>query len=338
MQEARFYTQMPEQKTQCELCPWMCQLKPGQTGICKVRTNEDGILKSAVFNKVAALGSDPIEKKPLYHFFPGKNILSIGEVGCNLQCTFCQNHTISQCYASEFSGFLEISADQIVEEAVSTWNNIGIAFTYNEPFTFFEFMEVIAKKSHAIKMKNVVVSNGYVNQEPLDALLPYIDAFNIDLKAFSNEFYQKFTKAKISPVLDSLKSIAKSNSHLEITNLLIPGLNDDKMIFEDMIHWISSELGKDTPLHLSRYFPSYKLDLKPTPPDLLVKFYGLAKKHLNHVYLGNVSDPARSASYCSNCDNILVERDNYRARTVGITPKNTCKTCGKPSPMLINSP
>ena len=238
MQEALFYTKLENDKVQCTLCPWNCELQPGQTGNCKVRENINGKLITHVYNKVAALGTDPIEKKPLYHFYPGKNILSIGEVGCNLHCNFCQNHRISQCYATNFKNFHEITSEQIVTEATKTYQNIGIAFTYNEPFTFYEFMLEIAKLARLKGLKNVVVSNGYINKESLKMALPFIDAFNIDLKAFTNEFYQKQTKGKLEPVLQTLKSIAKSKSHLEITNLVIPGLNDDKDLFEKMIKWI----------------------------------------------------------------------------------------------------
>ncbi|MCF6357067.1 MAG: AmmeMemoRadiSam system radical SAM enzyme [Draconibacterium sp.] len=327
MQEAQFYTKLKNNKVHCELCPWDCILEAGQTGICKVRTNESGKLITSVYNKVSALGTDPIEKKPLYHFYPGKNILSIGEVGCNLHCTFCQNHTISQCYASEFTGFHNISSEKIVTEALKTWNNIGIAYTYNEPITFYEFMIDTAKLAHKNGLKNVVVSNGYINSEPLKKLIPYIDAFNIDLKAFNNEFYQKQTKGKLQPVLNSLKTIAKSNSHLEITNLVIPGLNDDEKEFEKMIIWIASELGEQIPLHLSRYFPQYKIHLPPTSIKKLETLFDIAKQHLQHVYLGNVSDAKRSSSYCSDCGELLIERNGYRTEVINLDEKGNCKKC-----------
>ncbi len=162
MYEALFYTKLGDQTVRCDLCPWNCVLKNGQTGVCKVRSNEDGKLYTHVYNKIAALGIDPIEKKPLYHFYPGKNILSIGEVGCNLHCTFCQNHRISQCFSSEFKGFQEITSEEIVDEALKTYNNIGIAYTYNEPLTFYEFLLDTANLAHKNGLKNVVVSNGYI--------------------------------------------------------------------------------------------------------------------------------------------------------------------------------
>jgi pyruvate formate lyase activating enzyme len=328
MYEAQFYTKLENQLVKCDLCPWDCVLKPGQTGICKVRSNENGQLFTHIYNKVAAFGIDPIEKKPLYHFHPGKNILSIGEVGCNLQCSFCQNHRISQCFASEFSGFYELDSKQIVAKAMQTNENIGIAYTYNEPFTFYEFMLETAKLAQKNDLKNVVVSNGYINPEPLEKLLPFIDAINIDLKAFTDEFYHRQTKGKLQPVLETLQIIAKSEAHLEITNLVIPDLNDDETVFEKMIKWIASELGKEVPLHLSRYFPQHEINLPSTPTKKLVTLYNLARQHLQFVYLGNVNDEKRSSTYCPQCGKLLIARNRYNTIASGINKDSTCKSCG----------
>lgn len=327
MQEALFYKKLADNKVQCELCPWNCVLSPTQVGNCKVRLNQNGTLHTEVYNKVAALGSDPIEKKPLYHFHPGKNILSIGEVGCNLHCSFCQNHKISQCKASQFSGFHNITSKQIVNEAVKTWNNIGIAYTYNEPFTFYEFLLETAELAKSKDLKNVVVSNGYINKEPLKKLLPFIDAFNIDLKAFTEDFYSTHTKGKLQPVLETLKIIAQNNIHLEITNLVIPELNDDKVAFTSMVKWIASELGKNTPLHLSRYYPQFKMQILPTPIETLESLYNIAKQNLNHVFLGNVSDAEKSSTYCNSCNTILIQRNRYKTELLGISEDGKCKNC-----------
>ncbi len=327
MQEAEFYTKLENQIVRCDLCPWNCVLKPGHTGVCKVRSNENGLLFTLVFNKIAAFGIDPIEKKPLYHFHPGKNILSIGEVGCNLQCSFCQNHRISQCFATDFNGFHEFDSKQIVEKALQTPGNIGIAFTYNEPFTFYEFMFETAKLAQENRLKNVVVSNGYINPEPLKEILPFIDAFNIDLKAFTEEFYRKQTKGKLQPVLETLQIIAKSESHLEITNLVIPDLNDDETEFEKMIKWISENLGNEVPLHLSRYFPQHEMNLPATSIKKLETLYELAKQHLKYVYLGNVDDEKRSSTYCPQCENLLVIRNRYSTKIMGLSNNKSCKNC-----------
>jgi pyruvate formate lyase activating enzyme len=327
MREALFYDKLENNEVQCTLCPWYCKLKPGQTGICKVRENVNGQLVTHVYNKVAVIGTDPIEKKPLYHFFPGKNILSIGEVGCNMHCSFCQNHKISQCMATEFKGFHNISPEQIVSEALKTWQNIGIAYTYNEPFTFYEFMLDTAGLAKKEGLKNVVVSNGYINPEPLSQALPYLDAFNIDLKGFKNSFYQKYARAKLDPVLKTIKMIAQSGKLIEITNLVITGLNDDDQEFEAMVKWIAENAGKDTPLHLSRYFPNYKLNAPPTSTEKLRSFYGVAQKYLNHVYLGNISDEMRSSTFCPVCGKLLIER-NYYNTVVAHGFKDKCTKCG----------
>jgi pyruvate formate lyase activating enzyme len=335
MHEAQYYTKLTNQTVQCDLCPWNCILKPGQTGSCKVRSNENGKLVTHVFNKIAAFGIDPVEKKPLYHFYPGKNILSVGEVGCNLHCSFCQNHNISQCFASEFEGFQEITPAQLVAKALKISRNIGIAYTYNEPFTFYEFMLETAQLAHKSGLKNVAVSNGYINPEPLEKLLPFIDAFNIDLKAFSEEFYKNQTKGKLGPVLECLKIIAKSPAHLEITNLVIPGLNDGETEFEKMVNWITTALGNEVPLHLSRYFPQYKLNLPPTPITKLETLYELAKNHLHHVYLGNVNDEKRSSTYCSQCNKTIILRNHYNISIQNLDGKGCCRFCGNASNISI---
>jgi pyruvate formate lyase activating enzyme len=327
MHEALFYEKLENNEVKCTLCPWYCHLKPGQTGVCKVRENVNGRLITHVYNKVAALGTDPVEKKPLYHFSPGKNILSVGEVGCNMHCSFCQNHQISQCRATDFKGFHNISPEQIVNEALKTWQNIGIAYTYNEPFTFYEFMLDTARLAQNKGLKNVVVTNGYINPEPLRQALPYLDAFNVDLKGFNNSFYQKYTGAKLDPVLQTIKMVAQSGSHLEITNLIITGLNDDEEEFEAMLKWIAENAGRDTPLHLSRYFPSYKLNALPTSVEKLRSFYDLAKKYLNHVYLGNISDEMHSSTFCPECGKLLIRR-NYYTTIVEPGFKGRCPECG----------
>ncbi len=328
MQKALFYKKLEKGLVHCKLCPRHCKLKPGKTGYCKVRENIDGTLITHVYNKVASLGTDPIEKKPLYHFFPGKNILSIGEVGCNLHCTFCQNHHISQCYATRFSGFQPVTSKQIVDEALQTPDNIGIAYTYNEPFTFYEFMFDTARLAHENGLKNVAVSNGFVNPKPLRKILPLIDALNIDLKAFDKKFYKKQTKGKLKPVLKTLKIIAKNGNHLEITNLVIPGLNDDEKTFTDMVKWIAAELGDHTPLHLSRYFPRYKLTLPPTPTETLNHLCTIAQEHLKYVYLGNVTDGLHSSTRCPGCGTLLIVRDNFDTKIIQPDFTGKCEKCG----------
>ncbi len=334
MQEALFYTKLENSKVRCILCPWFCELKPGNTGACRVRKNIGGNLKTLVYNTVAALSIDPIEKKPLYHFLPGKDILSLGMVGCNLHCTFCQNHSISQCRAEDYSGFTPISAYQILKKASGIIKNAGIAFTYNEPFIFYEFMLKTAQLSHRHGMKNVMVSNGYVNPEPLKRILPFIDAFNIDLKAFDNKFYIQQTKGKLETVLKTIIAVAESKAHLELTNLVIPGLNDNQKQFEEMVKWIAGECGNEIPLHLSRYFPQYKLDFPATPPETLERLYHVAKKYIHYVYIGNMKTNKFSDTFCPECGKRLIHRNRFRVETEPGFNGN-CPTCGRIIPIVL---
>ncbi len=331
MQEALFYKKAEKSRVKCKLCPKKCTIAPGKTGSCRVRENVNGTLFSQVYGKVAAKALDPIEKKPLYHFFPGKKVLSIGEVGCNLHCSFCQNYTISQCSASKYQSFVSISSDEIVKEAQGIPGNIGIAYTYNEPFTFYEFMFDTARLAKDQGLKNVVVSNGYVNTKPLKKILPYIDAFNIDLKAFDKKFYKKEAKGKLKPVLKSLEIIAQSHSHLEITNLVIPGLNDNEEQFEAMVKWISGTLGPQVPLHLSCYFPHYKKELPPTPDETIFRLLNIAKKHLTHVYPGNLPDNKDASTFCSGCGALIVSRKPGQATITQTGFDGICTQCGEPA-------
>lgn len=287
MKEAKYYKKLSDNKVQCELCPHSCIIENGKRGFCRVRKNDNGVLIAETYGIISAINLDPIEKKPLYRFYSGTNILSIGTVGCNMRCEFCQNYDISQVSVDDI--FLKkISVNEIIEIVKNEKESIGLAYTYNEPTIYFEFMLDLAKEIKKLGLKNVMVSNGFINEEPLSEILEYIDAFNIDLKAFDNNFYSKITKSKIEPVKESLKLIKKSGKHLEITNLLIPTLNDNFEEFENMCRWIAEELGKNTVLHITRYFPRYKMKIEPTGIDLMEKCYEIAKKYLNYVYLGNV--------------------------------------------------
>ncbi len=327
MHEALFYEKTGNGHVKCLLCPWLCSLKPGQTGICQVRQNEEGTLETMIYDKVAAFGTDPVEKKPLYHFYPGKKIFSIGETGCNLQCDFCQNYQISQCLPDDFYRFHPVTAEQLVEKAAAIDDNIGIAFTYNEPFTFYEFMFDTARLAHEKGLKNVVVSNGYVNQEPLLHILPLIDALNIDLKGFGNDFYKTHTKGRLEPVLHTLKQITRQGKHLEISNLVIAGLNDHEAEFTNMVKWIADETGPETPLHLLRYFPSYKLTLPETPGYILKKLYEIAIRHLSYVYLGNTGNGIYSVTSCPTCGKELVQRSHYSVK-IEQGFNGSCTECG----------
>lgn len=286
--EAQYYKKTDNGGVLCELCPHECLIQPGKRGICRVRKNIDGILIAETYGKTVTLSIDPVIKKPLYQYYPHKDVLSVGSVGCNMSCGFCQNCDISQVNIDEAPFLHNRTADQIVSIAKRSVNNIGIAFTYNEPIVWFEFMYNIAVKATAENLKTLMISNGFISPAPLKKILPYINAFNIDLKAFNDYFYRKLTGATLQPVLDTLKTISNYQKHLEITNLIIPGHNDDPGEFENMIHWINNELGAKTVLHLSRYFPSWKMEIPPTPKNTLYMLKKIADKKLDYVYIGNI--------------------------------------------------
>jgi len=284
MKEAAYYEKLANKIVHCHLCPNECVIRDGKAGSCGVRINEGGKLYSAVYGKMTSMALDPIEKKPLYHYHPGEYILSVGTKGCNFHCAFCQNWSISQDRNVPTE---DITPKEIIEKAKSALS-FGIAYTYNEPFIWFEFVLETAKLARAAGLKNVLVTNGYVNIEPLEEMLPYIDAMNIDLKSIDEEFYKKICKGKLKPVLDVIKRAAKS-CHIELTNLIIPTLNDSENSIKRLVGWICDNVGRRTPLHLSRYFPCYKMNIPPTPVETLKAAERIAKEKLEYVYLGNVN-------------------------------------------------
>ncbi len=283
MKEALFYETFSDNKVKCLLCPQGCIIPPEKSGFCGVRQNQKGKLYSLIYAQITSLALDPIEKKPLYHYHPGEYILSLGTRGCNLACLFCQNWTISQTPDAPLE---HISSEEIIQQA-KRYKSFGIAYTYNEPFIWYEFVLDTAILAKAEGLDNVLVTNGYINPEPLDKILPYIDAMNIDFKSIENEFYQKFCKGTLEPVLATIKRAAK-DCHIELTNLIIPSLNDRKENFIRLVDWIYENLGPEIPLHFSRYFPCYKMDLPPTPLATLKRAEEVARKKLRYVYLGNV--------------------------------------------------
>jgi pyruvate formate lyase activating enzyme len=269
---------------------------------------------------------DPIEKKPLYHFFPGHNILSIGSYGCNMRCDFCQNYHISQNIPKSIMA--DATPGEIVNNALSSQRNIGLAFTYNEPVIWFEYVKDTAI---AIKKKGLftaLVTNGFINTDPLKELLEVTDAFNVDLKAFNNDFYQRLTGASLEPVKETLRQIVKAGRHLEITTLIISGQNDDNSEMEDQVRWIASELGNEIPFHLSRYFPIYKRDDPATSDNTLFKHYEIASQHLKYVYLGNTRADTGQETKCPECSTVVTKRSGYHTRHLKIED-GRCAVCGK---------
>lgn len=327
MKVAEYYSDLENGKVKCELCPHFCVISEGKYGSCKVRKNIDGRLIIETYGKLSSMNIDPIEKKPLYHFYPGTNILSIGSIGCNLHCKFCQNFEISQARADEFPLLRYYPADQIIEMAKNGNNNCGIAYTYNEPTVWFEFMKDIAKKAIENNIKNVMVTNGFINPEPLNVLTDLIHAFNVDLKAFTEDFYKSLTKSSLEPVKKSLKQIRKSGKHLEITNLLITDKNDNEYHYQEMLKWIEGELGSETVFHLSKYHPIYKLKAKATSEQKLVNYYHIAKEYLNHVYIGNIQTKEGQNTYCPKCNELLIQRNRYETTIINLSNDGHCEKC-----------
>ncbi|MBE6082083.1 MULTISPECIES: AmmeMemoRadiSam system radical SAM enzyme [Tissierellales] len=278
--EAMYYEKMNNGRVKCFLCPHRCTIKDGYSGICGVRKNKNGILNTINYGKISSYAYDPIEKKPLRNFYPNTRIFSIGSFGCNLKCRFCQNWQISQ----QLPPTIEIPDKDIL--ALAGENSIGIAYTYNEPTIWYEYVFHIAKKIREIGLKNVLVTNGYIEQEPLKELLPFIDALNIDLKSYDDEYYRELCGGNIGPILETIKMSAEK-SHVEITTLIVEGENDSPEKIGSMAYWIS-QIDKNIPLHITRYFPAYKMNNPPTSLDILTELKEQADKYLKYVYLGNV--------------------------------------------------
>ncbi len=318
-------------QVQCLLCPTGCVLSHGQRGDCKARENFNGELKTLVYGKPCAIHIDPIEKKPLYHFYPGTSIFSIATAGCNLHCKYCQNWEISQSFPENVSSY-DLSAQKLVDEAVQRGMQ-SIAYTYNDPVVFYEYTYDISVLAKQRGIKNVLVTAGYINKEPIDELSLVTDAANIDLKGFSEDFYQEITGGSLAPVLDSIKRFYQNNVWVELTNLIVPSINDDLGMIREMCEWIKKEVSADVPLHFSRFYPMHKLkNLPPTPADILVKARDTAKKvGLNYVYVGNVFVENGPTTFCPKCGSVVIDRRGYVILENNLK-KNLCGKCGEKIP------
>lgn len=322
MKGALFYEAQADGRVKCLLCPRGCVLKDGQAGVCMGRENIGGTLYATNYEQVVSMAVDPIEKKPLYNFHPGTMILSIAPNGCNLGCRFCQNWEISQ----QSMATRPLSVEGLVELA-RRYNSVGVAYTYTEPLIWYEYLLDSCQSIREAGMVNVLITNGYINEEPLRQLLPYVDALNIDVKSMSDFFYKEYCKgSNLEPVLRTVK-MAKESCHVEVTNLIIPTLNDSDEDIERLIDWVVVELGADTPLHFSRYFPHYRFNLPPTPVSTLERAYNKAKERLYYVYLGNVLITGTSDTYCHNCESVLISRTGYTTVLVGLV-NGRCRQCG----------
>ncbi|PKP20216.1 MAG: AmmeMemoRadiSam system radical SAM enzyme [Bacteroidetes bacterium HGW-Bacteroidetes-21] len=310
----------------CELCPNNCHLKEGQFSSCHTRKVQHGKLYTLAWNNPCALHLDPIEKKPLYHFFPGSKTLSISTAGCNLQCLNCQNNTISQVAPKEKSS-PQYAAAEIVKKAIDADVQI-IAYTYTDPVAYYEYMQSIAREAVQKNIQNVLVTAGYINEQPLRQLSGLIQAGNIDLKCFDNDMYHKLNSCSLEPVLNSLQVMKEMGIWIEITNLIIPGWNDSPAMISKMYDWLVSHGFSDTPLHFSKFFPTYKLaHLSPTPVKAIETARQIAlDAGMKYVYLGNVSGDLGANTLCPMCGKTVIARKGYSI-TANHLEGNLCKFC-----------
>lgn len=314
MKEAMLYEKIGDKKVQCNLCAHQCKINEGKKGICLVRENRDGTLYTLVYGRTISQHVDPIEKKPLFNFYPGTTAYSIATVGCNFKCQFCQNWEISQMVRDEHLIMgNEASPESIVENA-KKYGSKSIAYTYTEPTIFFEYAYDTAKLAHEVDIKNVFVTNGYMTEEAIKKIEPYLDAANVDLKSFSDDFYRKLCGAKLQPVLDALKLMKKLGIWVEVTTLIIPTLNDSSEELREIAKFIVNELGEGTPWHISRFYPTYNLtDKPPTPIETIHKAREIGlNEGLKYVYEGNVPGSTGENTYCPNCKNLIIERLGYQ--------------------------
>jgi len=323
-----FYEKLDNGRIKCLLCRHYCKLKEGQVGICGVNKNENGKLVNLVYGKVSAINVDPIEKKPLYHFLPGTTSLSIGTIGCNFKCPFCQNWQISQ--SKDFSNSYELMPEDVVALALK-YGCKSISYTYNEPTIFYPYARDIAILAKKHGLKNVFVSNGFESPEIIEDMKGKIDAFNIDIKGFKSDYYKKYLKGDLEGVLDTLKRLKRGGFWVECTTLIVPGDNDSDEELREIANFIAKELDVNTPWHLSAFHPDYKVNDKgPTPLQTLQRAYNIGKEAgLNFVYMGNVALPA--ITYCPNCNEELIVRVGYQLQK-NIIKDGKCPKCNTKIP------
>jgi pyruvate formate lyase activating enzyme len=327
--EAMFYKSVNGQNVQCLLCPRECVISNGKRGFCRNRENRGGTLYTLVYGRPAVVDIGPIEKAPLYHFIPGHFRLCLTCASCNLRCKHCQNWHLSQKSFEELNHY-SYSPSEIVQQA-KDHKLSSISFTYTEPTVYYEYLYDISSIAKQMGMKTSIVSNGYINREPFLKLLKVLDVVKIDLKGFSEKFYEEVCSATLKPVLESLLTVKKEKVWLEIVNLVIPTLNDDPEMIDDMCRWIKENLGQDTPLHFTRFFPNYKLThLSPTPVSALESAYEIAKKNgLRYVYIGNVPGHIYNSTFCPFCNRKVIHRTQFDILEMNVV-NGKCKFCNSP--------
>ncbi|MFC1637523.1 AmmeMemoRadiSam system radical SAM enzyme [Candidatus Margulisiibacteriota bacterium] len=332
MKEALFYKQLKDNKVQCTLCPWLCKIAPNKVGICGVRQNIDGKLYSLIYNKVSSIAADPIEKKPLNHFHPGTRVLSLGTFGCNMRCGHCQNWQIAHVKldSPQVPGTEDIPPERVIELAREAKCQ-GVAWTYNEPVIWFEYSLDGAKLAKKAGLYTVWVTNGYITTEALDMIGPYLDAFRVDVKGFSEDFYFKLTKIKdFKPVLAAAERAKKKwNMHVEVITLVIPTMNDDDAQLKGIAKWIRDKLGPETPWHVTRFTPYLEYSHLPaTPIETLERAQKIGfEAGLQFVYVGNVAGHKGENTYCPKCKKLLIERVGYQTEIRSVAA-GKCGSCG----------
>ena len=326
---ARWWHRLPDGRVQCDLCPRDCKLGEGQRGFCFVRARENDEMVLTTYGRSSGFCVDPIEKKPLNHFFPGSSVLSFGTAGCNLGCRFCQNWDISK--VRELDRLQDQASPEAIAMRAKQLGAKSVAFTYNDPTIFAEYAMDVADACHALDVRTVAVTAGFIHADPRRAFYEKIDAANVDLKAFTEAFYEKQTLSQLKPVLETIEYLVKETRvWVELTTLLIPTLNDSEKEIAELSEWVMGHLGPDVPLHFSAFHPDYKLThLPPTPPETLTRARRQAMQAgLRYVYTGNVHDPEGDTTLCPSCRASVIERDWYELNAYRLGPKGECSACG----------
>ncbi|RMH08047.1 MAG: AmmeMemoRadiSam system radical SAM enzyme [Nitrospirae bacterium] len=333
----KYWHRLADGRIQCDLCPRFCRLQEGQRGMCFVRARHENQIVLTTYGRSSGFCIDPIEKKPLYHFLPGTAVLSFGTAGCNLACKFCQNWDMSK--SREMDILAQSASPEDIARLAAEQGCPSVAYTYNDPVIFHEYAIDVAQACRAYGIKSVAVTAGYVCEEPRAEFYHYMDAANVDLKAFSERFYRTLTGSHLQPVLETLQYLRHHTSvWLEITTLLIPGHNDSDEELESLTQWVVDQLGPDVPIHFTAFHPDWKmLDTPPTPPATLTRARNIALKNgLKYAYTGNVSDETGASTYCSACGTVLIGRDWYRLTAWNLDERGSCRFCGARCPGVFD--
>ena len=333
IKEAECYEQREGNSVECFLCPRRCLIKPENTGFCGVRENRDGRLYTLIYGETSTQTVEPIEKS-LFHFYPGTQTLSLSTVGCTFSCSWCQNYNISQSRIGNLVTF-ETKPEEVVSLA-KKYGAQSVTYNYNEPIIWYEFIKNTAKLNKSENIKNILITNGYITIEALKDIVDFVDAVNVDIKGFSEEFYRTYCASELAPILDVTKYLVQKNIHVELTYLVIPLLNDSLEEIGEFIDWIISKLKAEVPVYFVRFFPAYKMtDRPPTPADTLMAAAALAyDKGLEYVYVKNVFIEGLEDTHCPRCHTVLISRYGSNISAVNLTEKNECSSCGLKIPII----